>query len=495
MADISIVKTAQQGVKNDGSEISTHQGEVDANVFINPAIERSYVRKMDLILLPLLSIMYFCRFMTGGNIGNAKTDGLDKDLGLHGEQYSLMMTLTNVPFAVLEPFVTVLVKRAGGDYVIPFLIFTSGIISLCQTAVKNYAGIMACRLLLACVQSGFFSGVVFYMTLFYKRNEMAFRIAVFYASATIASAFTGLISYSVFGLESKLAGWKILFLIEGAINLLFGAVGAFIIPRNPTRCWWLTPEEKSVARMRLMHDSTKEVDSKFELRPAMDALMERKMWPFMVLCIAYGVATTSTGTFLPQIVARLGYTTVKTNLFLVAPNLTGCVVTLVVAWLSDYFQERGAFLCLGLSLTMIGYIMTGALDPLTQTGACYAGAFFLSSGTYIPSCLVHSWHNNIKVDENSRALITGVMVAFSSIGGIISAQLFRDEWAPLYLQALGGTAGFQGLAIIISAGLGVFFRIQNSKRDKALGQKLRAQDTPQSELVNGERDPRFRYWT
>jgi hypothetical protein len=54
-----------------------------------------------------------------------------------------------------------------------------------------------------------------------------------------------------------------------------------------------------------MRDSTKEVDAEFELGPAMKALLEPKMWPFMVLCIAYGVATTSTGTFLPQIVARL----------------------------------------------------------------------------------------------------------------------------------------------------------------------------------------------
>ncbi|KAL3479560.1 major facilitator superfamily domain-containing protein [Aspergillus californicus] len=482
-------------MKSDGTEASTHLGEIDEHASIDPAVERSYVRKMDLILLPLLSIMYFCRFMTGGNIGNAKTGGLDQDLGLHGEQYSLMITLTNVPFAVLEPFVTVLVKRIGGNYVIPFLILTSGIISLCQTAVKDYAGIMTCRLLLACVQSGFFSGVVFYMTLFYKRNEMGFRLAVFYASATIAGAFTGLISYSVFGLESKLAGWQILFLIEGAINFVFGVIGTFIIPRTPMTCWWLTPEERAVARLRLMRDSTKVVDAKFELGPAMKALLEPKMWPFMVLCIAYGVATTSTGTFLPQIVARLGNSTVNTNLLLVAPNLTGCVVTLVVAWLSDYYQERGAFLCLALSLTMIGYIMTGALDPLTQTGASYAGAFFLSSGTYLPSCLIHSWHNNIKVDENSRALITGVMVAFSSVGGIVSAQLFREEWAPLYLQAMGGTAGFQGLAIMISAGLGIYFRRQNAKRDKAYGQKLRAQDTPQSDLVDGERDPRFRYWT
>ena len=99
------------------------------------------------------------------------------------------------------------------------------------------------------------------------------------------------------------------------------------------------------------------------------------------------------------------------------------------------------------------------------------------------------------MSENARALISGVMVGFSSVGGIISAQLFRDGWAPLYLQALDGTAGFQGLAILISAGLGIYFRIQNAKRDASMGQKLHAEDTPQNELVDGEKDPRFRYWT
>lgn len=36
--------------------------------------------------------------------------------------------------------------------------------------------------------------------------------------------------------------------------------------------------------------------------------------------------------------------------------------------------------------------------------------------------------------------------------------------------------------------------MQNAKRDRAVRQKLRAQDTPQDELIDGERDPGFRYW-
>ena len=117
----------------------------------------------------------------------------------------------------------------------------------------------------------------------------------------------------------------------------------------------------------------------------------------------------STGTFLPQIVARLGYSTIKTNLYTVAPNLVGCVFTLLMTWSSDYFQERTYHLCTGLSFTMVGYLMLAGLDPLKSTGPSYAGSFFLSMGTYIPSCLIHSWHNNIKTDENSRGTKSSII--------------------------------------------------------------------------------------
>lgn len=95
------------------------------------------------------------------------------------------------------------------------------------------------------------------------------------------------------------------------------------------------------------------------------------------------------------------------------------------------------------------------------------------------------------------AMITGVMVGFSSVGSIISAQMFREEWAPKYVQALGVTGGFQALAIVITAGLGIWMRRQNTKRDRAMGltTPLKPGDTPQCDLVNGEKDIRFRYWT
>lgn len=90
-----------------------------------------------------------------------------------------------------------------------------GAMALIQCGAKNFGGMLVLRLLLGAFEAGFFAGVVFYLTLFYTRGELGFRIAIFFGSALLAGAFSGLISYGVFQIENSLPGWKWLFIIEG----------------------------------------------------------------------------------------------------------------------------------------------------------------------------------------------------------------------------------------------------------------------------------------
>jgi hypothetical protein len=60
------------------------------------------------------------------------------------------------------------------------------------------------------------------LTLFYTRGELGFRIALFFGSALLASAFSGLISFGVFQIHHpKVTGWMWLFLIEGELHTGF----------------------------------------------------------------------------------------------------------------------------------------------------------------------------------------------------------------------------------------------------------------------------------
>lgn len=61
--------------------------------------EKKVLRKMDLHLMPMLTLLYLFAFLDRGNIGNAKIEGLIDDLHLEGSQYN--WCCTNAPIAII----------------------------------------------------------------------------------------------------------------------------------------------------------------------------------------------------------------------------------------------------------------------------------------------------------------------------------------------------------------------------------------------------------
>jgi MFS family permease len=144
------------------------------------------------------AIIYFTHSLDRANLGNAKTAGLEKDLGLAGNQYSLVLILFYIPYGTLNVPLTVAARRFSPAVVIPALMVAWGAISAASAAVRGFGGLVAARVCLGVVEAGFFPCAVFYLTLFYTPAEVARRIALFYMMGFVANAFSGLIAWSVF---------------------------------------------------------------------------------------------------------------------------------------------------------------------------------------------------------------------------------------------------------------------------------------------------------
>lgn len=56
--------------------------------------------QIDLRLIPIMGILYLLAHIDRGNIGNAKIEGMDKDLGLVGNQYNIASTIFFVPYII-----------------------------------------------------------------------------------------------------------------------------------------------------------------------------------------------------------------------------------------------------------------------------------------------------------------------------------------------------------------------------------------------------------
>lgn len=95
--------------RKDDSSTEMKNENAATDVDFSDVDEKKVLRKMDIRLIPMLSLLYLLAFLDRGNIGNAKIEGLDTDLGLTGSQYNWCCT------SVLESFGTSYLARVGAD--------------------------------------------------------------------------------------------------------------------------------------------------------------------------------------------------------------------------------------------------------------------------------------------------------------------------------------------------------------------------------------------
>lgn len=213
----------------------------------------------------------------------------------------------------------------------------------------------------------------------------------------------------------------------------------------------------------------------------------------MEICL--GVPIQSVALFMPQIVQRLGYGPVKTNLYTVAPNISGAVTLLILAFLSDWRRLRFPFIALGFILSLTGFVIYAAIEDVhANIPLAYYATFMMTWGTSAPSVLLSTWYNNNIPSENQRVLLTSVGVPLANLMGLISSNIFLEKDAPKYEPALITTASFGGAGATFALCMGTYMGWDNRKRNSRQGVSLTAKDVPTSKLQDGPNSPEFRWF-
>lgn len=135
-----------------------------ASFLVTAAAERALVWKFDLRILPVLAVMYLFNSLDKSNLGNAKTAGLEKTLGLKNNQYNIILSIFFIPYVLTAPFLGILGKKLGPNRVLPCMMFAFGCFTVLVTSVMNFSGLLAIRWFLGMSESAFFPLVIYYLT-------------------------------------------------------------------------------------------------------------------------------------------------------------------------------------------------------------------------------------------------------------------------------------------------------------------------------------------
>ncbi len=276
--------------------------------------------------------------------------------------------------------------------------------------------------------------------------------------------------------------------------MLFSAFAFWYLPASASEAHFLTEEQQKLAYHRIAVDSSAVVNEPFILREALKIFREPTSWIILAIEVCLGVPLQSVSLFLPQIISRLGYSTVKTNLYTVAPNVSGAVMLLILGFASDFTRLRFPFVAAGFLFTFIGLVIYAAIDVEAELHVAYFASFMMTWGTSAPSVLLDVLYNNNIANEGRRVVLTSVGVPVANVMGLVSSNIFLNTDAPKYIPALATTAAFGGTGFVLTLLLGAYMIVDNKSRDRKQGVVVKAKDIPTEKLHDGPRSPDFRWF-
>lgn len=60
--------------------------------------DKRLLRKIDIHIIPPLFLLYLLTFLDRTNIGNARIQGMNEELGLEGHQYNIVLMIFFIPY-------------------------------------------------------------------------------------------------------------------------------------------------------------------------------------------------------------------------------------------------------------------------------------------------------------------------------------------------------------------------------------------------------------
>ncbi len=395
------------------------------------------------------------------------------DLNLVGNQYNIASVVFFVSYVAFEIPSNFVLKRWRPTIWIPCIMIAWSIVMIFMGFVKDFTGLTIARFFLGMAESGLFPGLSYFLTFYYRRDELAVRIAIFFAGATLSGAFGGLLAYGISrmdGIGGK-PGWAWIFIIEGLLTLVVALASPWFLADFPQDAKFLTPEERKqvVARVN-QEQGASSVDTAFEWYYVKDAMKDYRTYLLGLVYLSIAECFFAVSLFTPTIIAELGkWTRAESNLLSTPPFFLAFFVTIGSAYYSDKVRARGIFNVFWMLVTAVGYIILIANDPVTKPGVSYFALFLAVTGA--SPCIANTitWSGGTFGPAYKRAAALGFVMSCGNSAGIISSLTYIATDKPHFYRGHGVALAFALLAAGVSAYLVWDFKRENARRDALYG--------------------------
>lgn len=380
-------------------------------------------------------------------------------------QYLVTLTVFFISYWAFEVPSNIFLKRLRPSIWLPTIMTIWGIIMTCQGLVHNYSGLLAVRWWLGAFEAGYYPGVAYFFSCWYKRSEFGVRTAVFTSMSTISGAFGGLLAAAISnmnGVGGK-TGWSWIFILEGLVTIVAGILSFWIIVDFPDTATFITEAERKCVMEGLEEDGQFSVKGEsFKLKYVWQSLRDKKTYLCMFLAAGYDGPLYAFSLFTPSIINQLGFKATAANLLSVPIYTFAGILTCVVGYYADKLGNRGYFNLGCLAAGMTGYIILIASHNATLS---YIAIYLASAGIYPVVANSTTWYANNVEGSYKRAVTLGMAIGFGNLQGAVSSNVYRAKDAPRYILGHAVQLGYISMTFICTSAMILLLRSENRRRE------------------------------
>src|SRR5271157_4364097 len=188
----------------------------------SPSSEAATYSRITWRLMPYLFACYILAYVNRVNVGFAKIQ-MQQDLRMSDSVYGLGAGIFFIGYFFFEVPGNMILQRIGARFWIGPIMIVWGVVSACTMLVTSATGFYAVRFLLGIVESGFFPGVILYLTFWFTSKHRARMVAAFMSAIPVSGIIAGPISGWILTRMNgvwRLSAWQWLFLLEGIPALI-----------------------------------------------------------------------------------------------------------------------------------------------------------------------------------------------------------------------------------------------------------------------------------
>lgn len=312
-------------------------------------------------LLPLMALMFLVNQLDRVNVSFAALT-INRDIGLDAASYALGAGIFFLSYFAFEIPSNLILERVGARIWIARIMITWGLISGATALVQGQASFLLVRFLLGAAEAGFVPGLVLYITWWFPPRYRARATAMFFFSAPMGNAVSGLLSVPLLKLNGFLGlfGWQWMFIAEALPALLLGLVVLRVLKDRPHQVAWLKADEREWLE-RQVEAPRQAHNAMAQLR----AILNRRAGLLSLIYLTRNMAMYGVSLFLPLILSGAGLSNSQVGFAATIPFVTAAVGAVVWAWHSDLRNERhwhtiAAMLMSAAGLTLSAYLGASA---------------------------------------------------------------------------------------------------------------------------------------